>query len=155
MNISKHIWRITVIAIAAITLTSCYSVLWDFEVTPESQVVQVPQEGGQYYINALEWDIIGTTRVINPGETFKCYRYRLNLGNDVGDIIHSNEMSLVVDTPANESGAERNISVEVSKAINFHRSGNHLYGKICDEADLAEDNWEEWQTVWSGVQAGQ
>ena len=140
---------------AAISLTSCYSILWDFEVTPESQVVQVPPEGGQYYINALEWDIIGTTRVINPGETFKCYRYRMNVGNDVGDIIHSNKMSLIIDVPANESSADRNISVEISKAINFHTSGNHLYGKICDEADLSENNWEEWQTIWNGVQAGQ
>ena len=155
MKISNHFLRIAVIVLAAISFTSCYSILWDFEITPESQVVQVPQEGGQYYINALEWDIIGTTRVINPGETFKCYRYRLNLGNDVGDIIHSKEISIIIDVPANESGADRNISVEISKAINFHTSGNHLYGKICDEADLSENNWEEWQIVWNGVQAGQ
>jgi hypothetical protein len=38
----------------------------------------------------------------------------------------------------------------------FHLSkdGKYLDSDVCDEANLSEDNWEDWQTVWRGVQAG-
>ena len=135
-------------AIAVLSLASCYSYLFDWEVTPEDEIVQIPQEGGIYHFGEFEIECVGTTRVIRPGEDYKCFRYRLNVGDTIGESEHGQDLSVTFEVPANESGTERDVTLEISKAKEFH-----LKMEMHDEADLSEDNWEEWQTVWRGVQA--
>ena len=150
MKIHSHLKKIAVMAVAAISLTSCHSYLFDWEVTPETEIVQIPQEGGIYDFAEFELEYAGTTRVINREHTYKCYRYRLNVGDNIGKSEHDSEPYITFEVPANETGAERDVTLEISKAKEFHLAqGTH------DNADLSEENWEEWQTVWRGVQAGQ
>ena len=157
MKISNCLMKIAVMFFAATSFTSCFEYLLDWEVTPQSEIVQIPQQGGTYYFSEFEYEQVGTTRVYDPGEIFKCYRYRLVLGDNIGDSLHSDQgYSLKFIVPANESNAERDVTLEISKAKEFHLSddGKYLDSDVCDETDLSEDNWEEWQTVWRGVQAG-
>ena len=135
-------------ALMAMAFTSCYADLIDWEATPETDIVQIPQEGGRYYFENFESKKVGTTRIYDPGKILKCMRYRLILGEEVGTIIHDNGMPLGFEVPANENGAERRVTLELSKAKDFHMSLDE-----CDEADLAEESWEEWQAVWFGIQA--
>lgn len=157
MKISNCLMKFAVMVFAATSLTSCFEYLLDWEVTPQSEIVQIPQQGGIYYFSEFEYEQVGTTRSYDPGEIFKCYRYRLVLGDNIGDSLHSDKgYSLKFIVPANESNAERDVTLEISKAKEFHLSddGKYLDSDVCDETDLSEDNWEEWQTVWRGVQAG-
>lgn len=133
----------------AMTLTSCFSYLYDWEATPETDIVQIPQEGGRYYFDNFESEKVGKTRMYDPGKILKCMRYRLVLGEEVGESFHNYDLPLGFDVPANESDTERRVTLEISKATDFH-----LCSDACDEADLSEDSWEEWQAVWFGVQAG-
>ena len=149
--------KITVMIFAAISFTSCFEYLLDWEVTPQSEIVQVPQQGGTYYFSEFEYKQVGTTRAYDPGEIFKCYRYRLVLGDNIGDSLHSDQgywLKFIV--PANESNTERDVVLEISKAKEFHLSddGKYLDSGVCDNADASEEYWEEWQAVWRGVQAG-
>lgn len=136
-------------AIVSTSLASCQSYLFDWEVTPETEIVQIPQEGGIYHFYNFELECIGTTRVIRPGEAYKCYRYRLNVGDDIGKSEHGRDYSITFEVPANEDDTERNVTLEISKAKEFHLSMD-----MHDKADLSEENWKEWQTVWRGIQAG-
>lgn len=138
-----------IIALAAMAFTSCYAYLIDWEATPETDIVQIPQEGGRYYFENFESKKVGTTRMYDPGKILKCMRYRLILGEEVGTIIHDNGMPLGFEVPANENDTERRVTLELSKAKDFHMSLDE-----CDAADLSEEDWEEWQAVWFGVQAG-
>ena len=149
--------KITVMIFAAISFTSCFEYLLDWEVTPQSEIVQIPQQGGTYYFSEFEYKQVGTTRAYDPGEIFKCYRYRLVLGDNIGDSLHSDQgywLKFIV--PANESNTERDVVLEISKAKEFHLSddGKYLDSGVCDNADASEEYWEEWQAVWQGVQAG-
>lgn len=136
--------------VASLAFTSCYAYLIDWEATPETEVVLIPKEGGTYFFENFESEKVGTTRMYDPGKILKCMRYRLNLGAEVGESFHDNGMPLRFEVPANESGAERTVTLEISKAKDFHMSLDE-----CDAADLSEDSWEEWQAVWLGVQAGE
>ena len=153
----NRLMKITVMIFAAISFTSCFEYLLDWEVTPQSEIVQVPQQGGTYYFSEFEYKQVGTTRAYDPGEIFKCYRYRLVLGDNIGDSLHSDQgywLKFIV--PANESNTERDVVLEISKAKEFHLSadGKYLDSGVCDNADASEEYWEEWQAVWRGVQAG-
>ena len=153
----NRLMKITVMIFAAISFTSCFEYLLDWEVTPQSEIVQVPQQGGTYYFSEFEYKQVGTTRAYDPGEIFKCYRYRLVLGDNIGDSLHSDQGYLLkFIVPANESNTERNVVLEISKAKEFHLSddGKYLDSGVCDNADASEEYWEEWQAVWRGVQAG-
>ena len=148
----KKLMRV-VFAMVALALTSCWNwdpFLYDWEITPETEVVQIPYEGGTYYFEGLESVSVGTTR-FNPGELYKCLRYRLILGEENGQVIHYKYSwdSICIEVPANESEVERNVILEISKAVDFH--SNRREHKA---ADLVEESWEEWQAVWFGVQAG-
>lgn len=157
MKISNCLMKFAVMVFAATSFTSCFEYLLDWEVTPQSEIVQIPQQGGTYYFSEFEYKQVGTTRTYDPGEIFKCYRYRLVLGDNIGYSLHSDQgYSLEFTVPANESDTERDVTLEISKAKEFHLSddGKYLDSDVCDETDLSEDNWEEWQTVWQGVQAG-
>ena len=149
--------KIAVMFFAATSFTSCFEYLLDWEVTPQSEIVQVPQQGGTYYFSEFEYKQVGTTRAYDPGEIFKCYRYRLVLGDNIGDSLHSDQgywLKFIV--PANESNAERDVVLEISKAKEFHLSddGKYLDSGVCDNADASEEYWDEWQIVWRGRQAG-
>lgn len=133
---------------ATMSFASCYSCLFDWEAIPEDEVVQIPQEGGIYYWGDFEVECVGTTRVIRPGEAYKCFRYRLNVGDNIGKSEHAQDLSVSFEIPANESGIERNVTLEISKAKDFH-----LKTDMHDKADSSEDNWEEWKIVWRGIQA--
>lgn len=66
-------------ALAAMAFTSCYAYLFDWEATPETEVVQIPQEGGVYQFDNFQSEFVGKTR-FEPGQTYKHLRYRLILG---------------------------------------------------------------------------
>ncbi len=145
------------IVIVAMVSTSCLlfildDYLYDWEITPETEVVQIPQEGGTYYFEGLEAEFVGTTR-FQPGELYKCLRYRLILGDASGQVFHfkayDGMTSINIEVPANESGAERNVTLEISKAVDFHSNR-----KEHNAADGSEESWEEWQAVWFGIQEG-
>ena len=40
--------------VASLAFTSCYAYLIDWEATPETDIVQIPQEGGRYYFENFE-----------------------------------------------------------------------------------------------------
>lgn len=135
--------------VASLAFTSCEVYLYDWEATPETEVVQIPQEGGVYQFDNFQSEFVGKTR-FEPGEAYKHLRYRLILGGDVGKDVHTHGGTYInFEVPANENGAERRVTLELSKAKDFHMSLDE-----CDVADLSEENWEEWQAVWFGVQAG-
>ena len=139
MEILKCFKKLVTMAFATMSLASCHSYLFDWEVTPENEIVQIPREGGIYYFGEFEIECVGTTRVINHGETYKCYRYRLNVGDNIGKSEHGRDLSITFEIPANESGIERNVVLEISKAKEFHLSMD-----MHDKADSSEDTWEEW-----------
>ena len=51
----NRLMKITVMIFAAISFTSCFEYLLDWEVTPQSEIVQVPQQGGTYYFSEFEY----------------------------------------------------------------------------------------------------
>jgi hypothetical protein len=157
MKISNCLMKFAVMVFAVISLTSCRSNLYDWEYIPETQIVHIPQEGGIYHFMGFEREKVGVTRAVDiENDIYKCYRYRINLGDNIGESVHHDYIPLKFKVPANESNAERDVTLEISKAKEFHLSddGKYLDSGVCDETDLSEDNWEEWQTVWRGVQAG-
>ncbi len=139
------------IVITVMSLTSCYSILFDWEVIPQTEIVQIPQEGGTYDFKGFEKEQVGTTRMYDPGKINVCMRYRLIVGEDIGEVVHDDYLYIEFEVPANQSGIERNVTLEISKAKNFHLSEDGK-SKVCDQTDLSDENWEEWQTVWRGVQ---
>ena len=144
-------------AIVVMSFTACKLFffddhLYDWTIIPETEVVQIPCEGGTYHFDGLDSEFVGTTR-FEPGEWYKCLRYRLRLEEEVGQVIHFEAdywKPINFEVPANESGAERNVTLEISKAVDFHSSR-----KECDLADLSEESWEEWLAVWFGIQAAE
>lgn len=157
MKISNCLMKFAVMVFAVISLTSCRSNLYDWEYIPETQIVHIPQEGGIYHFMGFEREKVGVTRAVDiENDIYKCYRYRINLGDNIGESVHHDYIPLKFIVPANESNAERDVTLEISKAKEFHLSedGKYLDSNVCDEANLSEDNWEDWQTVWRGVQAG-
>lgn len=143
-----------IVAFAAITLTSCYSELYDWEAKPETEAVNIPKEGGIYVFDGFEYTKVGTTRGSEPNKVYKCYRYRLNFGEEKGEIYHNNAPRLEFVVPANQSGSLRTVVLEVSKALDFHITYNSPTGS-CSSADLIEECWGEWQSVWRGLQDGE
>lgn len=142
---------------AVISLTSCRSNLYDWEYIPETQIVHIPQEGGIYHFMGFEREKVGVTRAVDiENDIYKCYRYRINLGDNIGESVHYDYIPLKFEVPSNESDTERDVVLEISKAKEFHLSddGKYLDSGVCDNADTSEEYWEEWQTVWRGVQAG-
>ena len=105
----------------------------------------------------FEREKVGVTRAVDiENDIYKCYRYRINLGDNIGESVHHDCIPLKFKVPANESNAERYVTLEISKAKEFHLSddGKYLDSGVCDNADTSEEYWEEWQIVWRGVQAG-
>ena len=105
----------------------------------------------------FEREKVGTTRMIDiENDIYKCCRYRLNLGDNIRESVHLDYIPFSFEVPANNSNAERDVVLEISKAKDFHLSddGEYLDSGVCDNADTSEDNWEEWQIVWRGVQEG-
>lgn len=153
----KRLYTILSIAIGAATLllTAC-EFHWDYfdwTITPETEIVEIPKEGGIYHLRAFEREEVATTRMIE-NNMYKCCRYRLIMGDIVGEPTHLDYIPIDFEVPANESGTERNVTLEISKSKEFHCTDEQMFGSICDEADLSDDNWEEWQAVWFGVQEG-
>lgn len=157
MKISNCLMKFAVMVFAVISLTSCKSNLYDWEYIPETQIVHIPQEGGIYHFMGFEREKVGVTRAVDiENDIYKCYRYRINLGDNIGESVHHDCIPLKFKVPANESNAERDVTLEISKAKEFHLSddGKYLDSSVCDNADTSEEYWEEWQVVWRGVQAG-
>ena len=146
----NRLLRFAVATLALVSLTSCAE-YFDWEATPNATVVQIPQEGGVYcYDDFYTW-LVEDTR-FQPGEIYKCYRYRLMLGSSYTDEEHSSDMSIEFAVPANHSGKERDVKLQISKAKKFHDTKLDSTGR-CWWADRRESQWEEWKTVWQGVQA--
>ena len=157
MKISNCLMKIAVMVFAVISLTSCRSNLYDWEYIPETQIVHIPQEGGIYHFMGFEREKVGVTRAVDiENDIYKCYRYRINLGDNIGESVHYDYIPLKFEVPSNESDTERDVVLEISKAKEFHLSddGKYLDSGVCDNADSSEEYWEEWQAVWRGVQAG-
>ena len=149
--------KIAVMVFAVISLTSCRSNLYDWEYIPETQIVHIPQEGGIYHFMGFEREKVGVTRAVDiENDIYKCYRYRINLGDNIGESVHYDYIPLKFEVPSNESDTERDVVLEISKAKEFHLSddGKYLDSGVCDKADASEEYWDEWQIVWRGVQAG-
>jgi hypothetical protein len=113
--------------------------------------VQIPQEGGTYYFDDFDTWWVEDTR-FEPGETHKCYRYRLVLGDKPTKEIHRNVMHINFTVPANHTGEVRDVKLQISKAKKFHDTKLDPTGK-CWWADMWESQWEDWETVWRGKQA--
>lgn len=157
MKISNCLMKIAVMVFAVISLTSCRSNLYDWEYIPETQIVHIPQEGGIYHFMGFEREKVGVTRAVDiENDIYKCYRYRINLGDNIGESVHYDYIPLKFEVPSNESDTERDVVLEISKAKEFHLSddGKYLDSGVCDKADASEEYWDEWQIVWRGVQAG-
>lgn len=155
MKFSKYTMMIAVMFFAIISLTSCRSNLYDWECIPENQIVLIPQEGGIYHFMGFEREKVGTTRAVDiENDIYKCYRYRINLGDNIGESVHHDNIPLKFEVPANNSNAERDVVLEISKAKDFHLSddGKYFDPNVCNIANLSEDNWNEWQLVWRGIQ---
>lgn len=153
----KAIKYFMILAVASVVLAACESNLYDWMAIPESEIVEIPQEGGVYHFMGFEREKVGTTRMIDiENDIYKCCRYRLNLGDNIGESVHLDYIPFSFEVPANNSNAERVVVLEISKAKDFHLSddGKYLDSGVCDNADTSEEYWEEWQTVWRGVQAG-
>ena len=153
----KAIKYFMILVVASMAFASCESNLYDWDVMPATEIVQIPQEGGIYHFMGFEREKVGTTRMIDiENDIYKCCRYRLNLGDIICGSVHQDYIPLSFEVPANISYAERDVVLEISKAKDFHLSddGKYLDTDVCDNADSSEDNWEEWQIVWRGVQEG-
>ena len=109
-----HLSHIVVVVFALLSLTSCTQ-FYDWDAIPNLQVVQIPQEGGTYKFSDFDTWWVEDTR-FEPGETYKCYRYRLLLGNNPTKEIHSNKMYIDFTVPANHTGEVRDVKLQISKA---------------------------------------
>lgn len=157
MKISNCLMKIVAMVIASFSFVSCETIIYDLGVIPQSSIVQIPQEGGTYTFIGFDIAPVESTR-FRPGELFKCYRYRLTIGDNIGTMEHDHDSVIHFNVPANESDATRNVTLEVSLAKEHHIIGEYWYGdkwygSACDNADTSEEHWEEWQVVWRGVQA--
>ena len=153
----KAIYYFLILVVACVVLAACEFNLYDWDAIPESEIVEIPQEGGVYYFMGFEREKVGTTRMIDiENDIYKCCRYRLNLGDNIGESEHLDYIPFSFEVPANNSYAERDVVLEISKAKDFHLSddGKYLDTDVCNNADTSEECWGEWQTVWRGVQAG-
>ena len=76
------------------------------------------------------------------------------MGDNIGESVHHDNIPLKFEVPANNSNAERDVVLEISKAKDFHLSddGKYFDPNVCNIANLSEDNWTEWQLVWRGIQ---
>ena len=146
----SRLLRITTAAFALVSLTSCTQ-FFDWEAIPNSSIVQIPQEGGTYNFSDFETWWVEDTR-FEPGETYKCYRYRLQIGDKTTKEKHDNTMSIEFTVPANHSGTVRDVKLQISKAKKFHDTKLDTTG-TCWWADIWESQWEPWETVWQGRQA--
>ena len=145
-----HLSHIVAVIVALVSLTSCTQ-FYDWDAIPNSQVVQIPQEGGTYKFSDFDTWWVEDTR-FEPGETHKCYRYRLVLGDNPTKEIHRNVMHINFTVPANHTGEVRDVKLQISKAKKFHDTKLDSTGK-CWWADMWESQWGDWETVWQGVQA--
>ena len=145
-----HLSHIVAVVVALLSLTSCTQ-FYDWDAIPNSQVVQIPQEGGTYYFDDFDAWCAANTR-FEPGSAYKCYRYRLVLGDKPTKEIHRNVMHINFTVPANHTGEVRDVKLQISKAKKFHDTKLDSTGK-CWWADIWDSQWEDWETVWQGVQA--
>ena len=120
---------------------------------PETEAI--PAEGG---ICQIPFTYVNTR--FQPGREYRQFRYRLLLGDEPGpeqypgqeDISYTEDydamydMILSVDVPANDSGFERTVKVEVS--VDKQYSGDPFTSG--DE----EHEWGDWFQVYSGIQSG-
>lgn len=153
----KAVKYFMILVVACVELAACESNLYDWDAIPESEILEIPQEGGVYHFMGFEREKVGTTRMIDiENDIYKCCRYRLNLGDNIGESVHLDYIPFSFEVPANNSNAERDVVLEISKAKDFHLSddGKYLDSGVCDNADSSEECWGEWQTIWRGVQSG-
>lgn len=142
--------HLVTVALALVSFTACTE-YYDWDAIPNSQVVQIPQKGGTYNYSDFETWWVEDTR-FEPGETHKCYRYRLQIGDKTTKKRHDNTMVIEFEVPANHTGEVRDVKLQISKAKKFHDTKLDSTGK-CWWTNLSESQWEDWETVWRGVQA--
>ena len=146
----SRLLRLATIAFALVSLTSCCE-HFDWDAIPSSTIVKIPPKGGTYCYSDFDTWWVEPTR-FEPGELYKCYRYRLQIGNETTKEKHDNTMSIEFTVPANHSGTVRDVKLQISKAKKFHDTKLDSTG-TCWWADIWESQWEPWETVWQGRQA--
>lgn len=121
---------------AALWLTSCLDTIY-YDATPgEVATMTIPAEGGRFEFQLVEYEILRDTR-FQPGEWFKCYRYRVVEDGVVGEESESIAANpdVWIDFAPNDSDHAKEYTIDVKVAKDFYRY---------DE----EHHFGEWQTVW-------
>ena len=148
--IMKSLYRIAILAIAGIILTSCLSGILDFSFR-ESQELIVPANGETYY---FEVEATQETKT-SFSDRLWSFEYRVLIdgiiyNQQIVNIILTNEhiytgdvFTVPFDVPANETEIQRRITVEALKALDDKYYHYHV--------DAPEENW---QLVWAATQEG-
>ena len=117
------------------SLTSCGSVYYD-TIPSEVSTMTIPCEGGLFEFKVVDYEIVDRTR-FQPGEAFKCYRYRV-----VEDGVAGKESDKMTGSPY--------IWVEFSPNDTDRTKEYTIDVKVADDYYKADENpnFGEWQTVW-------
>ena len=96
----------------------------------------IPCEGGLFELKVVDYEIVDRTR-FQPGEAFKCYRYRV-----VEDGVAGKESDKMTGSP--------HIWVEFSPNDTDRTKEYTIDVKVADDYYKADENpnFGEWQTVW-------
>ena len=134
-----------------LAFTGCLSQIFDVRFSDSSEVVTIPSAGGSYYFEVFA----GPETKTSFSDRLWSFEYKILIDNTILDQqmanislvnqhIHEGDSFKVDFTiPANESSEQREVVVEVLKAMD----SDHYYYHVD-----ASDN--DWQVVWRGKQLG-
>ena len=105
-------------------------------------------------------EIITEKTKVTVKDHYRQFQFRLNLGNEIGEAIiassynhsqeinpHTGSISLMIHIPANVESEPRQLSVDVRVSSNWTNEWDVTTSK--ESVD-----WEEWKTVFYGIQSG-
>ncbi|MBR1575884.1 MAG: hypothetical protein IJ654_05470 [Bacteroidales bacterium] len=141
-----------ILALAGLLIfTGCLSHIYDVQFPDNSEVVTIPSTEGSYYFEVTAGPETKTsfeTRLLNS--EYRVIIDKAIINQQMVDIFladeHINEgdvFKVDFNVPANESLEQRNVVVEVLKAMDSRRYKYHVD---------ANDN--DWQVVWKAIQLG-
>ena len=79
----------------------------------------------------------------------QCYRYRLNIDESIGAESQDCTTECVTITiPENSTGTNRNLTIEVKIAEDYHNDEGKDFGKPCNDPN---NQFGEWIVAWKGT----
>ena len=113
-------------------------------------ITEIPAEGGvfDFYLAEYVYDESMDTKSLPT--IHQCYRYRLNIDESIGAESQDCTTECVTITiPENSTGTNRNLTIEVKIAEDYHNDEGKDFGKPCNDPN---NQFGEWIVAWKGTQ---